>query len=262
MNRKSILVVVLLSCLLTSCMKYQYMTVKSDLPKTQRGYVIENDSFAITYSFAGAHCPVQIEIENKSSLPVYVDWSRSALVVNNKTYSWVSYSTLSATATGISTKVGSGVSFENAEINGVITTASSSGFVPPHSYLQNIPITVAKKQIKIRTSNTFSVQSSNTKVTVRRKDYRKEESPINIRSYLTLSQNSDMKEAQTFDNHFWLGTIYQSDISLNKCNCFADAATTFSVSRVTGTGHFFLGTAIVGLVVLNAALETPDNNDN
>jgi hypothetical protein len=65
---------------LTACNKYQFVTINSDLKKSEKGKIIfENDSFAVRYQFSGADGPVRLELINKTSTPIYLKWTPSSL---------------------------------------------------------------------------------------------------------------------------------------------------------------------------------------
>ncbi|HNC30155.1 MAG TPA: hypothetical protein PKX08_09130, partial [Cyclobacteriaceae bacterium] len=66
----------------TGCSTYQYVTVSSPL-KTQNEFIAENDTVKISYDFSGEQGPVKISIYNKLSTPLYVDWSKSALIIGD-----------------------------------------------------------------------------------------------------------------------------------------------------------------------------------
>ncbi len=71
--------------LFTGCTTYQYMTVsgKNIRQNERQEFVVENDSIRVKYNFSGEDAPVNVEVTNKLDRPVYVDWSRSALIIND-----------------------------------------------------------------------------------------------------------------------------------------------------------------------------------
>src|SRR5262245_26745583 len=79
-------VIPLLFCVSCASTTYQYSTISSpDLVKNDRNeFVVENDSLKLVYSFNGKNGPVHITIQNKLTVPVYIDWQRSAIIVRDK----------------------------------------------------------------------------------------------------------------------------------------------------------------------------------
>ena len=82
-----ILIVQLTICFsLTSCVTYQYATIESDLRKNAVGEIIqENDTVQLRYRFSGRGCPVVVQVHNKLDVPVFLNWDRSAIVLDGKT---------------------------------------------------------------------------------------------------------------------------------------------------------------------------------
>ena len=69
---------------LSGCSRYQYVYINSDLAHDEKKvYYAENDSVKISYKFEGLNCPVSIGIFNKLPVPLYVDWKRSAVIVDS-----------------------------------------------------------------------------------------------------------------------------------------------------------------------------------
>lgn len=46
-------------------------------------FLIESDSLDVAYSFYGENAPITVAVINKSSRPIYVDWSQSGLIIEN-----------------------------------------------------------------------------------------------------------------------------------------------------------------------------------
>ena len=76
--------------LLGSCTssKYYYSTMSSNDPYTSKNekgeFVITGDSVDIIYSFYGRNAPITIGVNNKGSRPIYIDWRRSGVVIDEK----------------------------------------------------------------------------------------------------------------------------------------------------------------------------------
>ena len=76
--------------LLSSC-SYQMNTLRSSntqLDDKTGVFQLENDSVKILYSFAGHNAPIHIDIYNKLNEPMYVDWERSAYIIDEKSSSY------------------------------------------------------------------------------------------------------------------------------------------------------------------------------
>ncbi len=71
-------------------------------------FVQENDTVRISYRFWGENAPVTITIYNKLDEPLYVDWGRSALIIDDVA---TTYDPKVASVRGESSSVASGSSF-------------------------------------------------------------------------------------------------------------------------------------------------------
>jgi hypothetical protein len=75
MNRFVPAIFILAVC--SSCSIYQYNTLSSDIGEP---FIFENDTVRVRYSFGDGN--VNLEIFNKAARPLYVDWSRSSLIID------------------------------------------------------------------------------------------------------------------------------------------------------------------------------------
>src|SRR5574339_6831 len=82
-----------LACVIVfaGCQSYQYMTVtgKNINENVHHNFAMENDSLVLIYSFAGYSGPIRMRIENKLDKPLYVDWNRSSLIVNDRSIGYL-----------------------------------------------------------------------------------------------------------------------------------------------------------------------------
>src|ERR1700755_984530 len=88
---RPLLLFILLTSLISSCIQYQYVTIDGSGDRTDaQEFFEENDSVRIQYNFNGPDAPVNVIIDNKTDAPIYIDWSRSALIINDKAISYMS----------------------------------------------------------------------------------------------------------------------------------------------------------------------------
>ena len=76
----------LISCfiLLSGCAQYQYVFIDSHLNQNdKKEFIKENDTVMVKYTFSGENMPITITIYNKLQQPLYIDWERSAVIINN-----------------------------------------------------------------------------------------------------------------------------------------------------------------------------------
>ena len=81
-----VLSVVALLCM-SSCSSYYYSVLESNdavgEKNDDKDFVIENDSVCISYCFYGEDAPISITVYNKMDEPLFVDWQRSALIIDD-----------------------------------------------------------------------------------------------------------------------------------------------------------------------------------
>ena len=98
----------------------------------------------IQYNFNGADAPINITIENKLDVPLYIDWQQSALIINNKAISYVpntipieevfNGSTVNWNSNNYSTSSGA--------ISAKAIIPDKFDFIPPQSYIVKNPMGV------------------------------------------------------------------------------------------------------------------------
>jgi hypothetical protein len=126
--------------LLTSCTVYHYTTVesKSIQKNDQAVFTQENDTMRIDYNFSGSGGPVAIKIFNKSNQPLYVDWKRSSIIVNDKAISYFNPDgRIDGTISSQSIQLTNQVSAGDAAVHADLRVQPGSSFIPPHTYSQN-----------------------------------------------------------------------------------------------------------------------------
>lgn len=138
----------------TSCSKYYYSTVNSNAANILRNdmgdFVEEDDSVSIVYSFFGEDLPIHITVYNKTDQPMFVDWRQSALVVEDEASTYISKDMqVRGGAYGKTYSYkdyllpGSIGSETYGEYDDDLCIPAYVTFIPPHSRIGHIPITLA-----------------------------------------------------------------------------------------------------------------------
>jgi hypothetical protein len=240
---------------LGGCSKFQYASLQSDLPKTLGSAILENDTVKITYSFKGKNCPVRIQVANKSNKPVYIDWKKSALIINDQRLSYWEDKTLLNTSTiGHEVQWSKTISSSGSTTTGELFKKEQISFIPPKSFITATPVTAK--------NNFFELPKSGVQVTLTSTDppgmglshsFVKENSPMKFRSYLTLSFDQGFDHPFYYDNQFWVSEVIETQMNPSTLNS-ALSADQFTLQKITGFGKFMgwlAGVAIIaGLVAL------------
>jgi hypothetical protein len=257
--------------LFSSCTAYQYMTVSSnDMPQNdQREFVVENDSIRLKYRFDGHNAPVQLEVVNKLSKPIYVDWKRSALIMNNRAFS---YKAGSLTVSGSThTSVDNWFSRNNPGLTSATTSSGFSSTVEFPRDLEFIPPTAQINESPLALTASFHTGEKGefTRVRVPMEDgmmgdvmratYDEGNSPLKFSSYLTLFVDQDLSKPVVFHHSFYISEILKSSYGPHNFRFFNDReGDRFYLSKSSGVGSG-IGVGILAGVTV-AAIAAAANN--
>jgi hypothetical protein len=242
------LLVLSTSVILTGCFKYQYATVESSLAKSKDGeFKIENDTFKIKLWFSGEDGPIHIEIFNKLSQPLYVDWKKSAFIENERRYPFWS----DISSVDVYSKLTSGFgSRTSGPTRGTLYQSEQISFIPTQSFVKLDKGSMRSEFFKISDSrdNKTNVQVKTIYGSQAGKkfSFQKENTPMKFRCFITLATTEDFSSPIFIDNEFWVSDLTTSladpkNIMRKQANqFFIREGTAFGVGTVT----------IVGLVVL------------
>jgi hypothetical protein len=251
--------------LLTACSKYQVNMISSaDLIKDPETgtFTRENDSIKITYSFAGRNAPINLDVFNKLNQPLYIDWQRSAFIMDDKA---VSYANNQVRINGEIAGASIGnkqVNFSNANIDAVATLPNNVVFIPPHAHVNNtlmeansqffetIPEELfVKKQEKCSVNdNTASVQVA---------EFAESMSPFKFKSYLTLyTLTNNNPKYMAYSNGFFISKTIKTNSKPDNFDFYQqNRGDYYYTTKTTGYGKVATGATIAGLLVGVAALD-------
>ncbi|MEO6832304.1 MAG: hypothetical protein ABI378_07855 [Chitinophagaceae bacterium] len=190
---KRFLPLVFLAFLLTSCEFYKVASITSDTTKEiNNSVVFENDTIKVTYNFWALNGLMLFDIYNKINVPIYLDWKKSAFIVNDK---MMSYWQDETNTVGVASS--SAYYLYGGGVGGSSRSKSKSvreervGVVPPHSYI------TSSKYSLVPQRTTLPVQTFNV-VT----------SPLQFRNYLAVSTSEQFdKNVFYIDNGFFVSNV-------------------------------------------------------
>lgn len=249
--------------LLGSCTSYYYSKISSNDTtgiKDENGYFVTgNDSILIVYSFAGEDAPVTITVVNHTNQPVYVDWQKSALIINDEAVNYKAEKITTETNYQSMTYKGNYIDYTTGKERTTTTYPRDMSFIPPYSRNSHTPLRLSDfpfdtiPQRHYRT--TKFAKSNNEIVTVKTVGYAEPESPLRMRSYLTLYiPDGDRDIIMVSEQTFYLsqliktGNIAPSNFADNNRGDF------FYVRKEKGTGAKIFFTA-VAIGAVDGAIE-------
>jgi hypothetical protein len=165
----------LISCflLLSGCSRFQYVFIDSHLHQNEKKeFITENDTVLIKYSFAGEDFPITLTIFNKLNQPLYIDWDRSVVVINN------------------------------LQVNGPFFHENQANFISPLS-----SVIVTSNKLK---SEFIKVEPDDPGIKFRY-TFDEKTTPLFFRNILALTPNEDYSTPTFFDYSFWVSDIIQTD---------------------------------------------------
>ncbi|PXV57123.1 hypothetical protein CLV62_1573 [Dysgonomonas alginatilytica] len=203
---------------------------KNTVKDEQGRFVIQNDSLDIYYSFNGDNGPILITVHNKGKEPLYIDWKRSSIIIDDISTSYMGKTMALSGSANINTI---GDSFYNnsqssASFNGAITKEPESiSFIPPNSKIQykttNLSNLNFNKIDELSYNKRTNIDSNGNIVPVKAANFRSEDSPLHFRSYLTLYK--DPQRPFSLEQEFYISSLIKTNRigPSNMHNFFSDS---------------------------------------
>lgn len=246
-------IVIFSSCTVS---RYQVVHLDSNLPKDQNNeFVFENDSLKVAYSFAGEGGPFQMIIFNDSDNPLYVNWDKSALIVNGMSRSINSFQT--------------GIVVNDFGLEIPPTTKSDAiELIAPKAFVRR-EIYFHEGTFLDTHGYNFEVGKRNDPVKGRNVDIthypmKAEETVLKVRNYLLLSQDEGFSNQTAVDAEFWASSVYDTDSEFLVKNLSVEMDTQgkttvspksfyFAEHKVVGNGAATL-LLLIGIITLAIAV--------
>lgn len=259
-----LLAIGLTSCSSTYFYTFMHTTDERVVQNENQDFVIENNNLWLSYSFNGESAPMQITIFNKGNDPIAVDWSKSALIINNIAYNYEGKRLQGNIESPIKTQdYNYPQLFDNEWYTKPSTNLSKQiSYIPPNSMISHIPIkfenlnfdSINKKEYS---KEEFGDKKENT-VVVKRKKFTREDSPLSFHSYLTILDSQN--QATVYDQEFYISSIIKTkDMTPNDMpDTYKNRGDMFYIEKPANNTFWNVlgGTAImVGITVVNIALE-------
>ncbi len=189
----------------------------------QTHYVFDNDTVRIAYHFWGDKGQFWFEIQNKLSVPIYIDWKKSNLVNNNIPYPFwddnKQVSTLSVgKGYGASALRSDGVTV-SASVGGslstsIITAKERITFLSPDAIIFSRQQRIAQEYfILAKDAKRVEVpyDANPKKNTVVYSQTFADNTPIQLTNFITLSLSEDFKDEVFVSNAFVVSMIQEMD---------------------------------------------------
>jgi hypothetical protein len=248
----------LLFILISSCSHYQYITINaSDFTRNDKDeFVEEHDSVRIRYSFSGPDAPINLVVENKTDVPIFIDWSRSALIVDNKAISYMSrVIPIEGSFSGSSISWDhSGYATSSGSVYATATLPDNLSFIPPGSYIDKNPMSVTNQLITVPDSSFHTEKISlynGSFIKARHALFTEQSSPLHFKSYLTLSFGDQGSKTVAYQRSFYISEVYDTPTDPETFLTNRERGNRFYVKESSGMGQGF--GLVAGVALLSAA---------
>lgn len=249
---------------------YYYATLDSTNPYLEKldegDFIYENDSLWIMYSFEGEDAPIKIAVFNKLDIPLYVDWNRSSLIIDNTAYSY-NDGIIEHFAESESTTYDSWFGAKTyTNISGITKLPENVTFIPPNSKINHQTLRLSAKFDDIDTKNfrrkKIVTNNQDELATIQSMNYEYENSPLRFSSFLTVYTNPD--EYQDYQSEFYTTNLIKTKVKPKKLplKMGSRGDIFYQRKRPNTTGWEILGVtaAFAGVVTLNVLTYDKDNN--
>lgn len=249
--------------LFSGCSIYQQVSIESNTPQNDRSeFVVENDSVSIIYSFHGQGGFIGIDIFNKLNQPLYVDWRKSALIIEDESFTlWKDEASLNGVSSSVQVMDNEGIVYSQGNIGGSLVKNDNISFIPPHSkivvnnYNLNSPYFNIPKELGQKI--TFYTRSGELR-RGRKYSFSAEHSPYIFRIFLSMANNDSFRDPIHFDNSFWISEIVTSSADPHEFDVYF--GNQFYNEKTSTAAKKLVGGALIGAIVVAAAsVKTPPN---
>jgi hypothetical protein len=239
---------IIIAFLFTSCISYQHVTIDSNLPlNNQKGFVHETDSISLFYSFSGTNCPLTINVYNKCNKPLFVDWSKSAVIFDDQSFVLApDEMPVSGFMEGTAVYNQHGQLLTQGDFSGVVTRNKHIGFVPPFSNIKVSPLNLVNEFLPVQPSDSPKKNVIYTKsgpIHINGYVYEAVNSPLYFKSFITYSDQPNIDNPRYLSDEFWASGIYKSNSSPG-----FEAPNQYHTAKVSGFGYF---ASVVGVLAIS-----------
>jgi hypothetical protein len=212
----------LICSLLASCGVYQVMTVSSrEIPQNKLGeFVVENDSLVLTYNFNGQNGPITMMIKNKLQQPLYIDWKRSALIINEQAISYAPGKIRIEGAFGASSYHWDlpsdpvPVTTTAGRLSATAQLPSDIEFLPPQTYVTKKLMGITNQGLSNLPDSMFSkkkipLMGGESQEMIKLANFTAATTPLAFRSYLTVMIGDTQPKPVVYQHDFYVSELVQ-----------------------------------------------------
>ena len=242
--------------ILSSCRSYRYFSLEGENIRIDSSFrfAMENDCLRLEYDFSGDNGPVSVTVFNKLTVPLYVNWRRSALVTGVEAQSYYAPDIQwSGSTESRSIDWGGGTVSASGTIQGIGRMQEGIDFIPPQSKKTRSFLTLATsslKEINFEGAPKRPLEGRLDQPSVRHIDFDLASSPLKFRSYISFSTQEDGSGGFSLDHRFYVSGAYKSLLGPDAVVPIQGRGDRFYTSRSTGVGTGVALVAGAALIVV------------
>ena len=181
---------------------YQFTSDSKNVRNANSFLTFEDDAVKIDYSFWAAGGNLSFLIYNKLDKPIYIDWKKSAFVLNNHRFPYFSEdqkTTFKSTGSIAPNLLGG----FNEETSGVATVVKEERvtFIPPKSYITKQGFKILEQPLD-HSGGTDSILNKKKIIVY----HLSKKAPL-IRNFLTFATKEDFQNEFQLDNEFYISSV-------------------------------------------------------
>ncbi|MDL2215382.1 hypothetical protein LJC00_04255 [Dysgonomonas sp. OttesenSCG-928-M03] len=197
-----------------SCTSYTYFysTMSTNDPYTfknnQGEFVLQGDSIDVIYNFNGMNAPITVGVYNKMSIPIYIDWRKSGVVIDNHSATYKEPLDIYAAYGGDTSIVDFGRYLNDPE--GICTIKPGT-----RSNTQVLELTnfnfhkIPKDRFQY---NHIEKNANNDLSKLKRILYTEEDSPIYVETFLSIYESANnISEPLIFETAFYMSELINAE---------------------------------------------------
>jgi len=199
MRPLSIVLILLSLAGLSSCSTYQYITLDSPEVATDasKSLTWENDTMRVNYNFHGEGGPLSIILTNKTDKPLFVNWTKSALIRDGEAFSLIDRNVRISGSFSGSSFSGSpftrGYRSASGTFGGSLELPEGVDLIPPGSHITKnlntvaVPAPIYSAKFTETGSAEKVVLPTGGSYSYKRYTFDQAASPLQFKSYLTFT---------------------------------------------------------------------------
>lgn len=204
--------------IISGCSKYQLVYLNSHLQKDEKEeFITENDTVRIKYAFTGENLLLSLTIYNKLPVPLYIDYQRSTVVINNE------------------------------QTGGAFDQNNQVSFIAPLSYVTMKSNPLRDSLFRVGTKDPMIVGKTRTSQGLNY-SYNEDTTPFYLRCILAITPNEDFSYPTFYDYSFWVSDIIQT--YNNPKSLSYKPSNRFYMKKETGVGRTMSITGSVLLLIV------------